>query len=178
MASPRYGTPAIALHWLQAALIFWLFWLGWTMLDLPKGPERSAAFSLHKSLGILAFLLVLLRLFWRRLNSPPALPGSRFEVLAARSVHHALYLFLVLAPVAGYLSSSFTTFPMKFFGIDLPKAGWPDKDLNELFKRAHWVFVWAGAGLASLHIAAALAHGLKRDGVLGRMLPGAGGQEK
>ena len=83
MAIQRYSLPAVAVHWLQAALVLWLFWLGWTMLDIPKGPERSAAFSLHKSLGLLAFLLVLMRLMWRRYSAPPALSGRRIEILAA-----------------------------------------------------------------------------------------------
>ncbi|HMU99513.1 MAG TPA: cytochrome b [Rhodocyclaceae bacterium] len=172
MAIQRYSLPAVAVHWLQAALVLWLFWLGWTMLDIPKGPERSAAFSLHKSLGLLAFLLVLMRLMWRRYSAPPALSGRRIEILAAKAVHHGLYVFLVLAPLAGYLSSSFTEYPMKFFGVPLPKAGWPDKNLNEAFKLAHEILVWGGMGLVGVHVGAALLHAFRRDGTFSRMLPG------
>ena len=65
MSPVRYTLPAMALHWAQAILVIWLLWLGWTMVDLPKGAERSAAYSLHKSLGLLVLVLTVLRLGWR-----------------------------------------------------------------------------------------------------------------
>ncbi len=173
MEQSRYSAPAMALHWVQAILIVWLFWLGWTMLELPKGgPERSAAFALHKSLGLLALLLVTLRLVWRRITPPPPLVGDAREVRLAKAVHHVLYLLLLLLPLAGYLSSSFTEYPMRFFGIELPKFGWPDKGLNKTFKEAHEFLAWSVAVLAGLHVAAALLHGFRGDGTLSRMLPG------
>ena len=70
MSQPRYSLPAIALHWAQAAVILWLLWLGWTMTDLPKGAERSAAYGLHKSLGLAMLLVVVVRLAWRRRQPP------------------------------------------------------------------------------------------------------------
>jgi len=65
MSPVRYTLQAMALHWAQAILVIWLLWLGWTMVDLPKGAERSAAYSLHKSLGLLVLVLTVLRLGWR-----------------------------------------------------------------------------------------------------------------
>jgi cytochrome b561 len=172
MSNQRYTLPAIALHWGQAILVVWLLWLGWTMTDLPKGAERSAAYSLHKSLGLLALLLVVIRLLWRRKNpAPPSISGG-WEAKLATGTHHALYVFLLMAPLAGYLASSFTPYAIKFFGIELPKAGWPDESLNGVFKLLHVVLVWGGAGLIALHVAGALKHAIKRDGTLLRMLPG------
>lgn len=172
MSTQRYTLPAILLHWAQAIVVVWLLWLGWTMIDLPKGAERSAAYSLHKSLGLLALLLLVIRLVWRRKNPAPPILASGWEARLASATHHALYAFLLLAPLAGYLASSFTPYAIKFFGIELPKAGWPDESLNSLFKGLHVAFVWSGAGLIVLHIAGALKHAIKRDGTLQRMLPG------
>ena len=172
MSQQRYTLPAIALHWGQAIVVLWLFWLGWTMTDLPKGAERSAAYGLHKSLGLLALLLVSLRLIWRRGNPAPRPITGGWEAKLATATHHALYLFLFLAPLAGYLASSFTPYAIKFFGFELPKAGWPDESLNSIFKLLHVVFVWGGAGLIALHIAGAIKHVVKGDGTLQRMLPG------
>lgn len=172
MSQQRYTLPAIALHWAQAAIVLWLLWLGWTMTDLPKGAERSAAYSLHKSLGLLVFLLLIVRLAWRRRQPPPPLAASGWEANLAHATHHALYGFLFLAPVAGYLASSFTPYALKFFGFEIPKAGWPDESLNAVFKQLHQLAVWGGAGLILLHVAGALKHVVKRDGMLQRMLPG------
>jgi len=172
MNKQRYTLPAIVLHWGQAIIVLWLLWLGWTMVDLPKGAERSAAYGLHKSLGLLTLLLVALRVIWRRSNPAPRAIGHGWEVKVGTATHHVLYFFLFMAPITGYLASAFTPYAIKFFGIELPRIGWPDESLNGVFKLLHEVFVWSGAGLIALHIAGALKHGLKRDGTMQRMLPG------
>lgn len=172
MNTARYTWPAMLLHWLMAVLIIWLLWLGLSMTELPKGAERSAAYSLHKSLGLLAWLLVVVRLAWRRTHRPPAALGNGWEAQLATAVHHGLYLFMFVAPLAGYLASSFTPYAIKFFGIELAKAGWPDEGLNGAFKLLHFAFVWGGGGLIALHVAGALKHAWQRDGTLQRMLPG------
>lgn len=172
MSDQRYGLPAIILHWVQAGIVLWLLWLGWTMVDLPKGAERSAAYSLHKSLGLLTLALAVIRLGWRRMHRPPAAIAGGWEGRLAHLTHRALYAFLLVAPLAGYFASSFTSYAIKFFGIEIPKAGWPDESLNGLFKSLHFAFVWGGAGLIVLHVAGAIKHGVQRDGTLKRMLPG------
>ncbi len=167
----RYSLPAIFLHWVQAFLILWLLWLGWTMIDLPKGAERSAAYGLHKSLGLLALLLVVVRLAWRRRNPPPPLVMSPGEVRLVAVVHGLLYFFMVAAPLAGYLASAYTPYAVKFFGLELPRLAAPDEALNTAFKLFHKGAVWIGAGIIGLHVVGALRHGLGPNGVLGRMLP-------
>lgn len=172
MSLPRYTLTAMALHWGQAILIVWLLWLGWTMIDLPKGAERSAAYGLHKSLGLLALLLVGVRLAWRIRHPAPPAVGQGWEALLGKWVHGGLYVFLLLAPLAGYLASSFTPYAVKFFGIELPRLFPADESLNALFKQLHLIAVWGGAGLIGLHFLGALKHAFLRDGTLSRMLPG------
>ncbi|RIX45065.1 MAG: cytochrome b [Rhodocyclales bacterium GT-UBC] len=171
MNTQRYSLPAMALHWAQAILVIWLLWLGWTMIDLPKGPGRSTAYNLHKSLGMLTFLLVIVRIGWRQWHPGPPLTVTGNAARLARLTHGLLYIFLIAAPLAGYLASSFTPYAIKLFGIEVPKAGWPDESLNAFFKSIHVLAVWAGAGLIGLHVAGALRHGFGRSGVLYRMLP-------
>lgn len=174
MSETRYPGPAILIHWLHALLIVALLAIGWSMVDLPKGAERSAAIALHKSLGLCALLLFLLRLIVRLLLPPPPLPATvdPLERRLAGKAHAVLYLLLLAVPLFGYLSSSFTKYPMKFFGIPLPGFGWPDESLNQLFNGLHKGAVLALVLVLLLHIAAALRHALRRDGVMSRMLPG------
>lgn len=171
MTSQRYTLPAIFLHWTQAIVVIWLLWLGCTMVDLPKGVERSAAYGLHKSLGLLALPLTIIRLAWRRGHTGPKLLASGWEAKLSNSTHQAIYALLFLAPLAGYLASSFTPYAIKFFGIELPKTGWIDESLNGIFKLAHVTFVWCLAGLITLHIAGGIKHAIMRDGTMHRMLP-------
>ncbi len=168
----RYALPAVLLHWLQAALVLWLLWLGWNMVELPKGAERSAAYALHKSFGLVALGLVLLRLAVRRLLPPPAPLAAGHEARLAAAAHRLLYALLLALPLAGYLASAFTPFAMKIFGVELPRLAAPDAAMNAFFKSVHLVAGWSLVALLALHIAAAARHALRRDGTLARMLPG------
>lgn len=172
MNTVRYTRPAMLLHWLMAVFIVWLFWLGWTMTELPKGAERSAAYSLHKSLGLLVWALLLVRLAWRRTHRPPAAIGHGWQQRLAGAVHAGLYLFMLLAPLAGYLASAFTPYATRFFGFELPRLGAADAGLNAAFKQVHVLVVWGGAALLALHLGGVLLHAGRRDGTLQRMLPG------
>ncbi len=66
--APRYTRTAIALHWLIAILVIGQFAWGWWMQEIPKQPvgPRVDAFNLHKSVGMTIFLLMALRVGWRR----------------------------------------------------------------------------------------------------------------
>ena len=65
-----YGLVHWALHWLTAGLIFWLLWLGLTMVELPLSPQKFLDYALHKSLGLTVLALILARLAWRRAGAP------------------------------------------------------------------------------------------------------------
>lgn len=169
----RYGRGAIALHWLHAALVLGLIGWGLYMTDLPKGPERSFAIGVHKSFGVLALALLIIRLAWRKFHPAPADPRlSPGEHRLATAGHHLLYLLLAATPLAGYLSSSFTQYPMRVFGIVIPKAGWPDEAINAALSASHGFLAWALIGLIAVHLSAVVLHSFKGKPVLGRMLPG------
>lgn len=174
-AERPYGPVAIALHWLQAALVLGLFALGLIMVELPKGPDRSGAFALHKSLGLLALALLAVRFVWRRRHPPGVAAAGAWQEQLAAATHRLLYFLLLLAPLAGFLASTFTAYPMKFFGLPLPKLGWPDAALNAAFGAVHRGALWLLAALVALHVAGALYHALRRDRVVWRMLPRRGG---
>lgn len=173
MSAGRYDGGAIALHWLHAVLVAGLIGWGLYMADLPKGPDRSFAIGLHKSFGMVALLLVALRLWWRlRHPAPPDPRLSALEHRLANAGHHLLYLLLVATPLAGYLSSSFTQYPMRVFGVIIPKAGWPDEAINAFFNGAHKLFAWSLLVLVAIHVAAVVVHAFQGKAVLTRMLPG------
>ncbi len=172
MNNARYSLTAIVLHWLMAALIVGLLALGLIMVDLPKSPQRTAWIGLHKSLGLCALLLAAGRLAWRHHRQPPASLLSGWQERLASGVHRALYGLMLLVPLAGYLSSSFSKYPLKFFGLPMFKAGWPDEAINGLLNPLHKGSAWLLAVLVALHIAGALHHLIQRDGSFSRMLPG------
>ena len=156
----RYTTAAVAIHWLSALLICALFGLGWFMVDLPKGPERGYYFALHKSIGLTLFLLMIYRIGWRWRHQPPALPVDvpRWQQFMATAVHRLFYVLLIIQPISGYLSSSFSGYKTNWFGVPLPHWGWRDAPLNELFTEIHVGVSIALVVLVGVHITGALSH--------------------
>lgn len=165
----------MTLHWSIAALLVVMFVMGWYMADLPKGSERSEFFALHKSLGITVFLLAILRLGWRLAHRPPALPAALppWQHRLAHTTHWMFYGLLLVHPVLGYLSSSFSGYPTRYFDVlKLPEWGWKDVALNALFSNLHSVTASLFALLIAIHVSAALWHTRSPEGnVLTRMLP-------
>lgn len=168
-----YTRTAMALHWVSAIIVLGLIAWGAYMTGLPKGDERSWAFGIHKSFGMVALLLVIARSLWRARHPAPPLTGfSSREQRLARIGHRVLYVMLFVVPLVGLASVQFTPYPLKFFGMALPKLGWPDKAINEVLSEAHGFLAWTLAACVFLHVVAALRHQLRGDGVMRRMLPG------
>jgi cytochrome b561 len=173
----RYDHVAITLHWLIAAGVLVQIALGWWMIDIPKQPVgiRAYWFNLHKSIGLSLAILIALRVAWRLTHLPPTLPGSvpRWQVRAAQASHLMLYACLLVMPLAGYLGSVFSGYPIKYFGLAVPGWGWKDEALKDFFSAMHYSTACLFMAAIGLHVAAALKHWLiDRDGVFARMLPG------
>jgi cytochrome b561 len=95
-----------------------------------------------------------------------------WQRVADRLGHFALYACLIVQPLSGYLGSSFTKYPIKYFGYTLPHWGWEVPALKELTSQVHFVTACILITLVVLHIAAALKHRfIDRDGVFERMFP-------
>jgi cytochrome b561 len=176
-ASERYTRTAVALHWLIAALVIFQFAWGWWMQDIPKQPvgPRVDAFNLHKSIGMTIFALMVVRILWRIVHSPPPLPRMpQWQARVALANHALLYAALVIQPLVGYLGSEFSGFPVKFFGLMLP--GWAGKNvaMKDPMSTIHLATSWVIAAAVLLHVAAALKHALvDRNRLLARMGIGA-----
>jgi cytochrome b561 len=176
MSTARYNGTAIALHWLIAALVLTQIALGWWMIDIPKSPPgvRASWFNVHKSIGLTIGLLVLFRVYWRLTRGAPPLPPHlpRWQRIAARTSHALLYASMLVMPISGYLGSSFTKYPIVFYGMRLPHWGWDSPAAKELMSQIHYAAVIVFMMLIALHAAAALKHLLvARDGVFQRMWP-------
>lgn len=176
METARYTRTAMALHWVMAALLLAQIGIGLYMVDIPKRtPPVAFYYGLHKSLGLMALALVLVRLWWKSRHPAPSLAGlalSALQIEAARISHRMLYACMLLTPICGFVASNFTKHGVSFFGIALPRLGWEDQALHLLFNRMHAGFAWLLCALIALHVLAALGHVLKSGKlVVRRMLP-------
>jgi cytochrome b561 len=163
-------------HWLMAAIIFSAIGLGvWAAFLEPGTSPRREILDIHKSLGMTALVLVVLRLAYRLAAGepiyrkvPPALTH-----LAARLAHLALYGLMFFMPLSGYLFSASGNYSLPWFGL----FSWPrllplDKPRALLGETLHYWGAWTIGAVLTVHVLAVAWHVLvKKDEVLGRMLP-------
>ncbi len=92
--------------------------------------------------------------------------------VGAAAMQLALYLFLVVMPLLGWLTLSAKGASIPFFGLQLPTLIGPDKALSRNLEDIHETIGTVGYYLVGTHAAAALFHHhFMRDDVLLRMLP-------
>ena len=131
----RYTIVAITLHWVMAALLLFMIWLGWNMDD------NEVRFQLHKSIGILLLFLTLVRVIWRVMNPPPPLPEEMpaHEKLASHLVHMAFYGLMIILPLAGWMLVSTSKFKVPTVGqlATLASAGFPARRYCARHHREH-----------------------------------------
>ncbi|SNB54695.1 cytochrome b561 [Marinobacter sp. es.042] len=173
--SANYGLVTIVNHWVVALAVFGLFGLGFWMVDLSyyddwyrRGPD------IHRSIGILLFLLMLFRVVWRSVNvSPDPLDGhKRWEIRSAHAAHLLLYVLIFVAMVSGYLISTADGSSISVFGwFEVPSVTGQIKGMEDTAGTVHYWSTWAIVGLAAIHAAGAFKHHLlDRDRTLRRML--------
>ncbi len=181
----RYGAVAMSLHWLLAAAILFMGWLGFFMMSLEDtDPWMFPLFQVHKSIGLTILVLSVARLLWRLANPVPPLPLGMpgWERVSARAVHVLFYVLMIAVPLLGWatVSSAPLAVPTVWFGLfewphipflaDLPRA--EKRMIEGPLAVAHSALALSMLVLAGLHAAAALKHHFRdRDDVLKRMLP-------
>jgi len=171
----HYPATSKLLHWLVAICVLTTAPVAIAMTRVGEGPTQDALFNIHKSLGVLIFILVILRLINRLMVGAPAPePGiERWQKAASSATHGLLYLLLVAMPIVGFVANSLYGAPTPFFGLfELPPITAENQPLSEKLFTLHR---WSGflmIALVLMHIGAALFHHVIRgDNVLRRMLP-------
>lgn len=179
-STEAYGGLSKLLHWVMALVIIGLLASGIWMEGLAdKDPIRFTVYGLHKSFGVLALSLGVIRVAWILWSRPPALPGvlQRWEVLASKGAAGALYVLMLAVPFSGWAMSNLKGYPVKFFDLfTLPALAGKDEVLAEIPHTAHWVLGYLMIAVLVAHVAGAIKHRyMDKDpeaDVLARMLPG------
>ena len=164
---------SVLLHWLMAALLIAQLALGLWMIELPKDNTGTRAwwFNVHKSNGMLLGLLFVVRACWALLRprvAPLDMPRGK-RLLAAWS-HRLMYLLMLVAPLSGFLGSVFSPYPIRFFGLRLPRLAEPWEGAKEVLSVVHLWAVYGLLFLIALHLLAFAHHQfILKDGLIRRM---------
>jgi cytochrome b561 len=171
------GYPAVSklLHWAVAACVLTIIPVGFAMGRVGQGPLQDTLYNLHKSLGALILLLMVLRLINRLMVGAPAPDPTiaRWQRAVSSAVHGLFYVLLFAMSVTGYLANSAYGATAPFFGLfTLPMIVGKDEALATRLFAFHMYTGWFVTVLVVMHIGAALQHHfMHRDNVLRRMLP-------
>ncbi len=177
-----FGAVARTLHWLTALLILTAIPLGLIAEDLPYDTAEALAykaqlFSIHKTVGVAAFFVALIRIVWALTQPRPVAlhPERRAENLLADLVHWMLYISMLAVPLSGWIHNAAVTgfAPILWpFGQTLPFV--PQSEaVAAVATTAHWLFGKLLMASIFLHVAGALKHHIiDKDATLRRMTRG------
>ncbi len=171
----RFHFLMIVVHWLSVPLLIAVYATIFGREYFPKGSTLRDGLKIwHFMLGMVVFGLVFVRVILLVIfRSPPITPTPpAWQEFLRRAMHFALYAFLVVVPLLGWLTLSAKGKTIPFFGFDMPALIAPDKNLAHTLEDIHENLGIAGLYLIGLHTAASLFHHyILRDNALTRMLP-------
>ncbi len=158
----KYSLSSRILHWIIAVLIIFMIGLGIYMTEFlsKESSNRLEIYSLHKSIGVLLIILVFMRFINRFINKPPKLPESisKLDRTLAGFGHIALYAFMIIVPISGYLMSNSYGYPVHFFSIEMPFLVGKNFENAALFSKIHYYAGYTILALVIIHILAVIKH--------------------
>jgi len=171
----KFGWVAILLHWSVAVAIAGLFALGYWMVGLSYyDPWYRQGPDIHRSVGVILFIVMVARLAWRFVSPPPRPLANhqQWEIVLVHGAHGLLYLLIFVAMVSGYLISTADGSAIQVFGLfEVPSITGQLKGLEDTAGLVHYWVTWALVVLAAVHALGALKHHfIDHDTTLRRIL--------
>lgn len=173
----HYGAATKAFHWIAVALFAFQFVSAGVMTQLAPGQAAvglgvDSWYNWHKSLGLVALVIAILRLANRQAGSLPDWSPALGET-ARRAVHwleRALYLAMFAMPLSGFVFVMAGGYGVEFADrFTLPDPIGENETLAAIAQAVHAVSGW----VLALSIAGHLWLVLRHPGLLRRMIPGA-----
>jgi cytochrome b561 len=173
-AEPRQFTARMRFfHWLTAAMVLTMLCIGVAMVASLAG--YHSLISIHRPLGILVLIVVVIRFINRHYSILPPFPATMS--LGERSVASAsellLYTLLVVQPLVGWGMLSAARYPIMLYGaIHLFPILPHNVLLYAVLRHAHTVLAYLLFLTILGHLGAILFHTwVVRDGIFSRMAP-------
>jgi cytochrome b561 len=159
------------LHWLIAVLVFAALFVGFVMVN--SVGRHGVLVMVHKTLGALILLVMVVRVINRMTHHPPAWPSTigALEGKAVGFSEKLLYTLLLLQPLVGWAMISAAGGPVVVFdSLRLPRIAPFDVQLYWILRQSHSVIAYTLLAVIAAHISAVLLHTLTlRDRLIERM---------
>ena len=161
------------LHWLMAAMVLAMLFIGVAMVT--SLVDYHLLLAIHRPLGFMILVLVVVRFINRQLNPLPPFPPtmSPAERVVATWSERLMYGLMLSVPLIGWAMLSAARFPIVLYGpIRLPPILPVNTALFTVLRNAHTVLAYLFFFTVIAHFTAVLFHTLViRDRLLERMVP-------
>jgi cytochrome b561 len=161
------------LHWLMAAMVLTMLGIGVAMVA--SLADYHWLVSIHRPVGILILILVVVRYVNRRFSTMPPFPAtmSSQERRIAHASEMVLYALLLVQPLVGWGMLSAARYPIVLYG---PLHLFPilphSVKLYAALRKSHTVLAYLLFIVFIAHFGAVLFHtAILRDRLLSRMAP-------
>jgi cytochrome b561 len=172
-APTQFAQSSRVLHWLMAALLLAMLFIGAGMVVSLS--SYGYLLAVHKPLGIAILVLVVVRFINRQLRPPPPFPGTMSPVERGTATwsERLMYAVIFALPLVGWGMLSAARYPVVLYGpILLPPILPHSLALYSVLRLAHTVLAFSLFFAFMAHLSAVLYHTLVlHDGLLRRMLP-------
>jgi cytochrome b561 len=171
--SQQFAWSSRVLHWLMAAMILTMLFVGAAMVSSLDHYHRLL--SIHRPLGIAILVFVIVRFVNRQLMRmppfPPTMPQAERAIASASEL--LLYTLMFLQPLVGWAMLSAARYPVMLFGsLHLPPILPVNQSLFVVLRTTHTILAYLLFFTFTAHLAGVLLHTLVlRDRLLWRMLP-------
>jgi cytochrome b561 len=176
VADGRYPGAFRLLHWIMAALIVATWCLGYysSILSYPaQGAVKFQTIFIHKTIGFVVLLLLVVRMLARLRGAAPAWPATmtRFEQIAATTGHGVLYALMLAVPLTGILYSGSHGYGIPVLGLfQIPPPFAKDAAILTAIGRVHLWLTWVFLLVVCGHVAMVSKHRVvDKDGIFRRM---------
>ena len=155
-----YGIVSRLMHWMSVILMVTLIIVAGQFEDLAENDEKRELIQLHSSFGIVFFLLVIVRYYWRQVNSNPVFSYdiAVWQKYAAVYLHRLIYLTLLFQCVLGFFMLFCSGEVVSFFDFEIGEGVRETVGLSEFAKWLHSLVSILIYPLFAVHISAAIYH--------------------
>ncbi len=185
--SDKFNAFIRIIHWLMFLLFAIIFVVGVVMVEFNeivmmvelkgivmvefKKNELWPMYHFHKSMGVLVFLLVWLRLVsrWTTQVPPPPAEMSSINHRIAQGVVYLLYLLMIIVPIGGYALSNVHGYDVDLFGLPLPKVFPTNPEWEGFTNSFHEISVYTFLGVFVLHLLGVIKHHVQGLDILHRI---------
>jgi cytochrome b561 len=176
----RYGFATKLFHWAIFLIFLNQFIVAFAMLNTPQGATtagftQGALYNWHKSIGLIALFVALLRYTWRKTTPLPnwAPHLSDREKLFIHWIERILYICMFVMPLSGFVFVMTGGYGVHFFSQwHLPNFLGENATIALFVQWTHRITAWLIVLTLFTHWGLGIRHQIVyRDRYLQRMLP-------